>query len=134
MKSIRNKSSRDGFTLIELIMTIVIVSLLAIPLSTFVTEYVRSASRSEDETTAFNLARLEMEKIKNMDYASILPNISLNYEGYPFYVLRMVLYAQGNAVSTESLKHVLVFVLKNGTLQVYSQLTTYIAKNIAYGP
>jgi prepilin-type N-terminal cleavage/methylation domain-containing protein len=122
-----------GFSLIELIMTIVVVSIVAIPLSLLISQHVESAIQSEDYAMAVNLARFEMEKVNNMNYTSIVDASFSNYQGYNYDVTRTVTYAQGNGSSTESLKQIEVTVRKSATGSDMVRLVTYIAKNVNYG-
>lgn len=122
-----------GFSLVELIMTIVVISIVAIPVSLLLTEHIRSVVYSQDITVALNLARMEMEKVNNLSYASISSASYANYSGYAYDVTRTVTYAQGNAGSAESLKKIIVEVKKAGSATVITTLTTYLAKNVSFG-
>lgn len=124
---------KKGFTLIELIMTIVVVGLIAVPLSISLVEQVQGVTQSTDYTAALNLARFEMERVNNLAYASITSTSFSNYQGYPYDIDRTMAYAQGNAGSAESLKQITVSVKKAGDSTVLLSLKTYIAKNITYG-
>jgi len=123
----------DGFSLIELIITIVVLGLVFVPLGITVARYVDGAFYSDDLGTAKELARMEMEKVNNTAYASILTSSSSNYEGYPFDMTRTVTYAQGDAGTTESLKKIVVDIKKSGSSTVLVSLVTYIAKNVSCG-
>lgn len=126
-------SRKSGFTLIELVMTIVVVSIVAIPLSLLVHQHLTSVSQSSAYSTAVNLARFEMEKVNNMAYANISSVTIPNYEGYGFDVTRTVTFVQGNAGSLESLKQIRVEVKNAGSSAVLFNLVTYLAKNVSYG-
>jgi len=125
--------AKAGFTLIELIMTIVVVGIVAIPLSLLLSQHIESTFQSEDLTIATNLARFEMEKVNNLAYASIVNATFSNYEGYSYDLTRTFAYAQGSDSSAESLKKITVEVSKSGTAAVLVSLISYIAKNISYG-
>lgn len=122
-----------GFTLIEVIMTIIVVTIVAIPLSLLLSQHVRSAFQSESLTIARQLARLEMEKVNNTGYPAITSANFPNYEGYDYNLDRIVTYAYGDTGSAESLKKIMVKVAKSGDSKVLINLVTYIAKNIVYG-
>jgi len=122
-----------GFTLIELIMTIVVVSIVAIPLSLFLGQHVTSVVQSEDYTMAADLARREMERVKNMAYANVVSASFLNYQGYNYDITMTVSFAQGTALTPESLKLVRVDVRKSGSATVIFSLVTYLARNVIYG-
>ncbi|MFH1876291.1 MAG: prepilin-type N-terminal cleavage/methylation domain-containing protein [Candidatus Omnitrophota bacterium] len=131
---VKERGSLTGFTLIELIMTIVVVAIIALPLSVMLSQQVQSTFRSSDYSSALNLARLEMEKVNNLAYDSIASGTFASYEGYPFDVTRTVNFAPGSGVIlSESLKQIKVEVRKAGDVTVLAELVTYIARNVNYG-
>ncbi len=121
-----------GFTLIELIMTIVVVAIIAIPLSLTICQQMESTYQSRGFTEALNLARHEMEIVNNLPYNGITDSIDLNYLGYPYSILRGVSFVAGDAGSAESLKQVTVSVTRPGNPAVLARLVTYIARNVTY--
>ena len=134
MKLIHKRAGgKKGFTLIELIMTIVVIAIIAIPLALLVMEHLSSTLRSEDYTMAVNLARFEMENIKNLNYANIVSGSFPNYQGYSFDITRTISFAQGSGATPESLKLVQVDVNRSGSAAILFTLKTYIAQNVAYG-
>lgn len=133
MRSITRLPPKRGFTLIELIMAIVVVAIISIPLSLLLSQQIGGVFASEDLTMALNLARAEMEKVNNLDYADITTAHFSGYEGYDYDVFRTVNYAGGNAKAGESLKRVRVRVKKSGAAADLVGITTYIAKNLNYG-
>lgn len=133
MKSMTRLRLKTGFTLIELIMTIIIVGITAVPLSLLLSQQIRSAFDSADYTMAVNLCRFEMEKVNNSGYADIVSAGFSNYEGHSYDVARIVSYVEGNAASQESLKKIVVEVKKTGSSAVLIRLVTYITKNVGYG-
>jgi prepilin-type N-terminal cleavage/methylation domain-containing protein len=124
---------KQGFTLIELVLTIIVVGIISIPLSILISQYIESVFVSEDYNIALHLARLEMETVNNLSYNSIASASYSKYYGYNYDVVRKVSYAAGNATSTESMKQVEVQVLKPGTAIALANLKTYITKNLSYG-
>jgi prepilin-type N-terminal cleavage/methylation domain-containing protein len=130
LKLFRKKRS---FTLIELIMTIVVVGIIALPISITLAKHVQSVAVSQDYTTALNLARLDMEQVLNTAYASISSASFSNYQGYAYNLSRTVTYAQGSSGTTESLKLVSISVTRSDSATVLVNLKTYIAKNITLG-
>ena len=134
MKKQRSKNYLSGFTLVELVMTIVVVAIVSIPLSLMISQHMRSVFESVDNTMAANLASFEMERVKNLSYANIVSGNFLNYQGYPYDVIRTVTFAQGSALTFESLKQVRVDVQKSGNPKILYTLFTYIANNVGYGP
>lgn len=134
MRSIRKfRHRKRAFTLIELIMTTIVVGIIAIPLSLLISQHLESVFQSQDYSAARNLARLEMEKVSNTDYAGISSVSFSNYEGYDYDLARTVSYEQGGAADTENLKKISLTVTKHGKAEVLVRLVTYIAKNVSYG-
>ena len=132
MLRLMRQCRKKGFTLVELIMTMVIVGLIAVPLSISLTAQVQSTVQSGAYTTALNLARFEMEKVSNLAYASIASASFSNYQGYSYDLTRTVIYAQGDAGSVESLKKITVSLTQAGSATVLVTLVTYVAKNVTY--
>jgi prepilin-type N-terminal cleavage/methylation domain-containing protein len=122
-----------AFSLIELVITIVVVSIIAVPLALFIFENIENVFKSEDLTLALDLARLEMETVNNLAYTSINSASYSNYQGYAYDVTRTMTYAYGTALTPESVKKIVVEVKKSGSAAVLVNLVTYIAKNISYG-
>lgn len=133
LRAIRELHPERGFTLIELIMTIIVVGIVAIPLSLLITEHLQSVVVSKDHTLARDLAQFEMEKVNNMNYANIISANSSDYLGYGYDITRTVTYAQGNATTPESLKQIQVDVTEGGGSQVLFSLTTYLTNHVNYG-
>lgn len=123
----------SGFTLIELIMTIIVLAIIAIPLSLLLSQHISSVFAAEDYAAAVNLGRFEMEKVNNLAYTNIISANFPNYEGYNYDVTRTVSFAQGNAASAESLRSIRVDVRRSGSATVLLSLNTYIARNVNYG-
>lgn len=114
-------------------MTIIVVTVTAIPLSQVVFQHIEGAFDSEKFTIARNLARSEMERVNNLLYANIVNANFPNYDGYNYDITRTVSYAAGRASSAESLKKIVIAVNKSGDPQVLESLVTFIAKNVGYG-
>lgn len=128
-------NSRSGFTLIELIMTIVLVGIISVPLSLFVVQTAQSTFKVHDHSIGASLARLEMEKVNNIAYASLATGTTnfSNYQGYPYNVQRTVAYVFGDNAAVESLKSIIVTVTRAVDSTTVLTLRTYRAKNVAYG-
>jgi len=114
-------------------MAIIVVGVVAIPLSILIGEHIPAVFQSEDYAMALNLARYEIEVVNNLAYTSILDASYLNYQGYNYDVTRTVTYAQGSAVTAESMKKITVNVMKSGSAQTIVSLMTYVARNVSYG-
>lgn len=126
-------NNNKAFTLIEVVMTLVIIGIIAAPMGLLIGQQFEGVLFSQEYHAAMNLARFEMERVKKMSYASIVTANFSNYQGYPYDMTRTVSFAQGNAGSTESLKLVIVDVRRAGSAAVLFRLRTYIARNVLYG-
>lgn len=58
--------SRRGFTFVEILLTLVILSIAAVPLMRVFSTAVEQAGTVDDLRTALDLAREEVEKVKNL--------------------------------------------------------------------
>ena len=125
----RNRSS----TLVELIMTIVVVGIVALPISVTLAKHVQSVFVSQDYTSALNLARFEMDKMLNTAYLGITSQAFSNYQGYAYDLTTTVTYAFGTALTAESVKLVSISVTKAGSATGLVTLKTYITKNVIWG-
>jgi prepilin-type N-terminal cleavage/methylation domain-containing protein len=130
LKSLRHKSG--AFTLIELLMTIVVVGIVALPISVTLAKHVQSVFQSQDLTLANNLARFDLEEMNNTAYASIVSATINNYQAYPYTLTRTVSFINGTALTAESTLKVLVQVTNSGSAAVLAQLVTFISKNVRY--
>ena len=130
LKSPRRKLK--GFTLIELIMTIVVVGIAAIPISITLGKQVQSVFQSQDITMAINLARFDLAQMNNTAYTSIASAAISNYQGYAYNLTRTVSYVNGTSVSAESTKKITVQVTKSGSAEVLAKLVTYVSRNMRY--
>lgn len=124
--------SRTGFTLVELIMTIAVLGIVAIPISLMLSAHMESLYQSQDLTQAVNLARYDMETVNNMAYAGISSAALSSYQGYPYDINRSVVYVYGNQAAPESTKKVTVAVTRAGKSDILFQLTSYVTNNIRY--
>lgn len=125
---------KKGFTLIELIMTIVVLGLIMIPLGFMSIEYVRSIVYSRDLGIAEGLARLEMSKINNLAYDDNTledgdDDTTSSYEGYHLDLNRKVNYVAG---TNDNLKKVEVSVYESGTTTQLVKVVSYIA-DVSFG-
>ncbi|OGX27837.1 MAG: hypothetical protein A2705_05065 [Omnitrophica WOR_2 bacterium RIFCSPHIGHO2_01_FULL_52_10] len=114
-------------------MTVVVVSIVAIPLSLLISQHLESVVQSQDYTAAVNLARLEIEKVNNLSYNNIVSGSFSPYQGTNYDVTRTVTYAQGDEAAAESMKKIVVDVKRSGDAAVLVSLVTYVTKNITYG-
>lgn len=121
-----------GFSLIELIMTIVVVGIIAIPLSLLISQYITSFSANEDLTYASQLARLELERTFSMAFGDINSASFSQYDGYAYDLDRNVSYQQGDDASEESLKRIEITLYPQGKTNILTKFTTYRAKNVSF--
>jgi len=130
MKLRRLFCKNKAFTLVELIMTIVVVGIIALPISITIAKQVQSVYVSQDYTLALNLARLEMEKIINTDYLSIANATTNNYQGYSYNVATAVSEVVSGA---QAYKIISISVTKSGSATVLVTLKNYIVNNVTWG-
>lgn len=125
-----------GFTLIELVMTIVVTTAIAIPASLLMSGHIENTFWVNESNFATNLARLEMERVKVLDYNNISNANFSDYLGYDYDVVRSVSILDPlDALQTdgEELKQINISVRKSGSADDLITLMTYIAKNVANG-
>lgn len=124
------KSNQKGYTLIELVMTMILVGIIAIPIAMMFAGQVQGTMASSSFVTAVNLGREEVEKIYNTGYDSLSTATYTNYGGYPYTVTRTVTTVSGSKGA--ELKNIVVDVSRSGSAQVLARLYTSVAKNIVY--
>jgi len=127
-------SERGGFTLIELIITIIVLGIVMIPLGFMSLEYVQGIAYSRESVIAKGLAETEMAKINNLSYSDVTladgyDNTTSSYEGYAVDLNRKVDYVAG---SGNNLKKVEVSIYDSSTSTQLARLVTYAA-NVSFG-
>ncbi|MDD5505639.1 MAG: type II secretion system protein [Candidatus Omnitrophica bacterium] len=121
-----------GFTLIELIMAIVVVGIIALPISITLSRHVQSVFQSQDMTMANNLARFDLEQVNNTGYDDISSANISGYQGYDYDLTRTVSLINSWFFGLESTKKITVQVSKSGSAAVLVKLVTYISRNVRY--
>lgn len=121
---------RKGFTLVEMIITIVILAIMMIPAALVALEYVRSMEYADSLTMAANLGRMEMGIVNSLSYFDPTLDfnysaLTTNYAGYNFDVRRMV--------GSTGIKKVSVIVYPRGSAKKLIELVTYVTAK-SYGP
>ena len=123
-----------GFTLIELIMTIVVISIVVIPSVVFLTESIRGTFKSEDVISAVNLARMEIEKTNNMAYTDIAAEDFTDYEGYHYDLSKEVAFIEGAPPPASGVMEIRIGVYSAGNLgDAQELLTTVVTYRSNYG-
>lgn len=123
---------KSAFTLIELIMTIVVVGIIALPVSITLSKHIQSVFISQDYTMALDLARFEMEKIINTAYTGIAVGTtnSASYQGYAYDLTTVV---SETTFGSQAYKTISVSAKKAGSAAVLVTLKTYLVKNVTWG-
>ena len=132
IKNMRH-NRRDGFTLLELVMAMVVMGITSVPLSLFLYQHIEGTFQAQGRTQAAELARCEMERVTNLDYDTLSTATVTNYAGQSFDLDRTVSYVQGNSASAESLKQIQVAVRRSGATEVLAELRTYRARHVQFG-
>lgn len=115
-------------------MTMVVVGIVALPISITLSQHVQSVFDSQDYTLALDLARFKMEEFFNTAYASITAGTTVsNYPEYAAYDLTSVVTVVTEPLpGTETYKTISISVAKTGSGTVLVILKTYVA-NATWG-
>mgnify|MGYP001562893869 FL=1 len=132
MKVLLKFSKKRSFALVELIMTVVVVGIIALPISVTLSKHIQSVFISQDYTLTLNLARFEMETVLNTAYASIAVGTSsvIDYQGYVHYDLSKTV--TETTSGAQGYKFITVSVAKD-TGTISATLKTYVVKNVTWG-
>jgi len=124
---------KSAFTLIELIMTIVVVGVVALPIAITLSQHVQSVFDSQDYTMALDLARFKMEEFLNTAYASIAVGTTVsNYPGYAYDLTSVVTLVTESPPGSEAYKTISISLAKTGSVAALVTLKTYVA-NATWG-
>ncbi|MFH0762587.1 MAG: type II secretion system protein [Candidatus Omnitrophota bacterium] len=125
------RCSKSGFTLIELVMTIIVTGIIAVPLSLMIFKQVEGTFLSEDIAVCNNLLRFQMERVNSLGFSSITSAAISNFEGFDYSLTQTVttISQSGN----NRLKQVNIIFTRTGDATAVTSGTTYIANNIDYG-
>jgi len=131
--AIKNKKA---ITLIELIITIVLISIFILPTAKLFQQAIETLNYCNNSAMANNLLRMEMSVINNLAYSDPTlsdgyNNTETDYQGYGFILRRQVSIV---ADTTNAIKMVLVSVLRPAGNEVIVQAATYVGQNIVFGP
>lgn len=125
-----NRNSKKGVTLIELIMAMVILTVIAIPTASMIGAQIQGMVTSKDLTAAGNLARLEMERLNNIAYASVLTPGSTVIVPYTVSWTFATVTGGGGAER----KDITMTVQRTGSAATLLTIYGSIAKNVTYAP
>jgi len=125
----KNFNKRNSFTLIEMIITIVLLGLIFIPLGIMTIEYVEGIFYSRDLGLAQGLITIEMAKINNLDYDDSSledgdDDTTSDYEGYHLDLNRKIDIVPD---TDNDLKKVEVTIYQSGTTIQLAKAVTYVA-------
>mgnify|MGYP001565770134 CR=1 FL=1 len=131
--------NRKGFTLIELIVSIVIAGIILISFTASYRQIIMGLVYDSDLSKAIGLSQLEFSIANGISYtdaalANGYNNLTFNYQGSGYDVRRQVSYDFGSDVSTQSLKRITITVYKTGSASAIMSTVTLRAKNVTYGP
>jgi len=125
----RNK----GFTLIEVIVTILVAAIAIIPASLICMKAVQAAAEGDAWTMASNLARRELGIVSALPFTDASLNVGTysfpGYLGYKYDLTRVVSVVAG----TGNLKQVAVNVYPAGSTSKCLELDTYVINNVTTG-
>lgn len=115
-------------------MTIVVVGVVALPISITLSKHVQSVFDSQNYTMALDLARFKMEELINTAYANLTVGTTVtNYPGYVSYDVTSVVTLVTEALpGTETYKTISISVAKTGSGSALVTLKTYVA-NATWG-
>ena len=126
---------KKGFSLIEIIITILIVSIFISVIALVFQEIVKGLGFSGDTVKALNLARFELSKVNNLSFTDLTladgyNNTTSNYESSSYDLNRIVSIVPS---TSNNLKKVTVSVYPSATTTILAKLVTYVA-DIDFGP
>jgi len=124
-----------GFTLIELIMSIVIMGIVVVTVALAYGQIINSMVRSTDISKAVNLSELEFSIVNSISYtdaslANGTNTLAANYQSSGYDLRRQVSYDFGTDATPQSLKRITVTVYRTGSSTPLISTTTLRAKNV----
>ncbi len=130
---------KRGYTLVELIITIVIASIIITSVAMGYRQIVEAIVRSGEFSKAINLSEREFSIINSLPYndstlANGYDNTTTNYANSGYDLRRRVNYVKGNDSMPQSLKRIIVDVYKPSNPNPILEVATYRANNVTYGP
>jgi type IV pilus assembly protein PilV len=95
-KRIINRGTNEGFTLIEVIIAIFVLTVGILSLASVTVMVIKGNAFSKTMTTATTLASDQLEMLKNTPYASIASTSYSGVTGFPGYERRWTVTPSGN--------------------------------------
>lgn len=128
---------KRGWTLVELVVTLGLTGLLAIPLGNVFAQLVEGTLEDHEQAVVMNLARARLEEVNSLPYADVVTLSSplSNYRGFP-YDLQQTVATQTptDGSSSASIKRITVTVVRTGTTSPpLARVVTYRANGVASG-
>ncbi len=123
----RKTHSKDGVTLIELVMAMVILTAVAFPMAAMIGAQIQGTVESTYFTAAGNFARAQMEKLQNAAYASVATG-STTVSSYDLGWTVTTVTGAGGAER----KDIVLTVQRTGTSAILVTLYNSIAKDVSY--
>lgn len=112
----KSQYNQDGFTLIEVIVTLVIISLFLTPLATSSGLFHRATAQADGETIAAMLAQSKMEELKGKPYNELSDDTDSFPNGYGYTVV-----VTTGALGTKTITVTVTYPVQDGTGQVKLQ-------------
>jgi prepilin-type N-terminal cleavage/methylation domain-containing protein len=75
--------SKRGFTLLELLLTVIIIVSALFPLLQILSKAILASAGTESEITALNLAQSRMEDLRNLAYGNISSETKASVAAFP---------------------------------------------------
>jgi len=127
--------NKRALTLIELILSIVLISILVLPIAKLFQQAVETFNYCSNKAMANNLLRYQMSVINNLSFSDSTLVDGYNVtasddQGYGFNINRQVNIVAG---TNNAVKRVLVRILKPVTSVPMAQTAIYLGQNIAFG-
>lgn len=128
---------KHGFTLIEIIVSITIAGIILLSVSMAYQQLVAGIINNASLAKALDLSRLEFSIVNSIDYtdatlAGGYNNLTSNYQSSGFNLRRIVTFEAGDALSTQSLKHITTIVYLGS--KIIMSTDSLRAKNVTYQP
>ena len=150
-----SRPAASALTLVELIITISLTAILAIPIGILLSEHLGGALRARDASVAMSLARREMERLDSLNNFCVSPDFDLTPpSGVPapspdpaYAVTRIVTcqaQASGGSACTSAcvaipgntdnaIKRIEIVVTKSGSTDRLASLVSYRTKYVLFG-